>query len=283
MSRSAEAATLAQKAVDFLQDEPLDEETLLLRGLSYALLAQATWFRDANEGADAARPAVQWLERVITQHGDSDSVAAVAYAELAWVHSALGHQDEAVNVCRAHLDRCRDPRRRLPTLMVLAEALRLIGQLREAERAAREALEHSAHDPLTRPRLYLTLGLIQRESDHYAEAEVSLVAAVEALREDPWLTADRETLRAIYGNLAEIQYEGGNLRQGAATLNNLLAQYPEDGPERNRILIRLGDCYIAMGRTTEARPYYEEVMRSPAATDQERQHAGDCLTHHFSS
>jgi tetratricopeptide (TPR) repeat protein len=84
---------------------------------------------------------------------------------------------------------------------------------------------------------------------------------------------DRELLRTIYGKLGVIDYDAGQYSTASENLREALALHHEDGADRHRILIWLGDCHLAMGARAQALAYYEEVATSPLASDEEREHA----------
>jgi tetratricopeptide (TPR) repeat protein len=273
MNRSAEAVTLAASAVNLLDQERESPDTLLLRGRSYALLAHAVWFQDSEAGADAASRAIELLEPIVTEHSDLQDIG-VALGDLAWAHTTLGDLARAIELCQEYLRRELDLRHRLVALMVLAEALRLAERLPEAKDATTQALEYSAFDPLTRPVLYNTLGLILRAMNRPSDAETAFEQALDALRMDPFRSGNRELLRTIYGNLAEVHYEMGKLDAAIRRFEQLLTQYP-DTPYR--ILNCLADCHAANGSYDEARRFYEQVLSSPMADDEERVYAKDGL------
>lgn len=276
MDRSDDAVTLAKSALKLLAREPDSLDTLLLRGRSYALLAHATWFQDAGAGAHAARRAIQLLEPVVTEHSDLQDIG-VALGDLAWAHTSLGDLAKAIELCQEYLRRELDLRHRLVALMVLAEALRLAERLPDARDAAVQALEYSAFDPLTRPVLYNTLGLILRALNQPSEAERAFEQALEVLRTDPFRSGNRELLRTIYGNLAEVHYELGKFDAAIRRFEQLLSQYSDASSARYRVLNCLGDCHAAKGSYDEARRFYERVLASPVVDDEERTYAKDGL------
>lgn len=276
MNRGQEAVTLAREALSLLAAEPESLDTLLLRGLSYSLIARAVWFRDADAGRNAARQAIPLLERVIREHEEPDDVA-MALNDAAWAYSALGDPNRAIELCQECLRRQPHPRRRLPALMTLAEALRLAGRFSEAEDAVMRALQYSSADPMTRPALHLTLGLIQRGANQLPAALGAFEQARTELQSRPLGAWDPELLRAIYGNLAELYYQGGDLAGAIGMIEQLLTQYPEASPDRPRILNWLGRCHEARGSYDEARRHYEQVLASPIAGDEDRADAQEGL------
>jgi len=272
-----EAATLAEEALGLLTDEPDTADSELLRGLSHSLLAHALWFRDEQAGASAAREAIRLLEQLISTHREHPDIGS-AFVEIAWAHTSLGHHHRAIELCREHLRAEQDPGYRLQSLITMAEALRNIGRLREAEDTLTQALECSHADPLTRPLLYVTQGLIRQGMQQPASALESFERALHALRDHPLEVRDQEILKTIYGNLAELHYANANLREAIGALKQLLIQYNDDGEDRHRILNWLGTCQATIGAAGEARRCFEEVLASPLVNDVEKTEAKDGLT-----
>jgi tetratricopeptide (TPR) repeat protein len=276
MNRSAEAVVLARTAIEGLRQAPETPETRLLLGRSYALLAHSIWARDAEAGTSAAEHAVGLVEQVIERHGDLPDLG-VALSDVAWAYTALGDPQRAVSVCEEYLRRETAAEHRLVALMLLAEALRLVGRLTEASDVATQALVYSEFDPLTRPVLHNTLGLIERAAGRRHEARQSFEAALGVLRHDPFRAGSSELLGTIYGNLAELYYETGNFDGAIAMFRELLGQYREDSAFYWQVVTCLADCHAAKGSYEEARRYYREVLMAEAAEDEQRASAGEGL------
>lgn len=276
LNRSADAVTLARDALSLLAAEPESLDTLLLRGLSYSLIARAVWFHDAEAGRTAAGQAIPLLERVIREHDEPDEVA-MAFNDAAWAYNALGDPDRAIELCQGCLRRQPDPRRRLPVLVTLADALGAVRRFSEAEKAAEQALQYSSIDPPTRPVLHLTLGMNRRRANQLPAALSAFEQARAELQIRPLGAWDPELLRAIYWNLAELYYGAGELAAAIGTLEQLLTQCPEDSSDRHRILNWLGRCHADLGARSQARRYYEQVLASPIAGDEDRGDAREGL------
>lgn len=271
----ARARVLAEEALDILSRESNSPEARLLRGLTLSLLAHAMWFHDDRTARDIAEQGLQVLERVI-EVGRGEAVG-MAYFEAARLLNALNRPEKAITFCQEYLRQPLPVRDRVEVLIVLADALQLAGRFADAEQAATEALQSAEGQPYPLPYVYLSLGSIQLAAGRLHEARETFELALRELNRHESLRDDRESLTAMYGNLAEIYYDSGDYERAAEAFGRLLGLHPDDGMARHRILVWLGDCHIAMGRPTEARPYYEEVVRSPMATGEERQHAQDGL------
>jgi tetratricopeptide (TPR) repeat protein len=175
------------------------------------LVAQTLAFHDPEASAPAAHAAIDHLEPV-ARETDDDAEMALALVEAAWAHSAVGQYERAIELCLLHRRSGHEPRSRLHAMMILAEALRGVGRLDEAAEAVAEALRLSIEDPLTRPALFVTSGLIARDRADDAAAKRAFEAAAGVLREQPPEHRDREAAKAIYGNLAEVACAAGEAR-----------------------------------------------------------------------
>lgn len=276
MGDSAGAARLARQALALLSDVPPSGDTLLLRGLSHSLLAHVIWFEDAAAGSEAARSGLQVLEQCMAEHGDSPDIAT-AYYEAARLHTALGNPGEAIGLCEKYLQSELNARDRLEALLLFAEAQRVAGRLAAAEQTVMEALRYAESDKGVLPSLYVTLGLIRRNAGHAAEARQAFEEALRALEAHPFLSEDREFLRTIYGNLADLHYDARNVAEAIGLYERVLTEYPDDDSGRHRALISLGHCYAASGSPDRARWYYEQVLASPVVSDEYRGYAYDAL------
>jgi tetratricopeptide (TPR) repeat protein len=276
MNRESEAIALAKQALSWLANESDSFRSTLLQARSYALITGAVWSRDPEAGADAARRSIPLWERVVKVGGHSPE-AAEAYRELAFAHNTLGNPKQAIALCRRSLECNIDPVDRLIALTYLAEGLRLVGETSAAEDTVLQALQYSKADPLTRPNLYETLGMLRRETGKVSGAKWAFEQALKSLEMNPYGTGSTEHLKMIYGNLAELHREEGHVSAAISMFEQLLAQYPEESTDRPRILNLLGECHAAAGSYQEARRLYRRVLASPNVNEEDRQHAQDRL------
>lgn len=270
------ARALAEEALEVLSRESNSPEARLLRGLSLSLLAHAMWFQNAHAASGIAQQGLQVLERLIEENAGIEAVGTACY-EAARLLNALNRPEKAITFCQQYLRQSLPIRDRVGVLIVLADALRLAGRFVDAEQAAAEALRSAEAHNFPLPYVYLSLGSVQCAAGRRSEARTTFELALRELNRHEILRKDRESLTAIYGNLAEIYYDSGDFERAAEAFERLLALHPEDRMARHRILVWLGDCHMAIGQRGEARRYYEEVVMSREAADEERQHARDGL------
>jgi len=274
MGRGREAVSAARKVLRLLVQEADSADVLLLRGMSHKAIALALLLDDAGAAAQAARSAVESLERLVRDYGVSDATVGV-YLELAWLYS-WSDADKAIECCEAYL-RQDDltARERAQGFLTLAEALRRAERLPEAEDRARRALNCQGGDAVPgQPLMYQTLGRIQRDANKPAEARRSLENALSALRRLPYGNQDIE--RDVYWDLAELQHGTGDFPEAVSVLTKLVQDHPEDA-RRQRALLWRGQCYANLGLREQARQDYQEVLNSSVASEEERAAAREGL------
>src|SRR5206468_10323689 len=242
----------------FVRDEPDSVEVLLIRGCSQSVLAHALWVDDPEAGAEAARVAVRWLERVV-QESHTSRDATTAYYEMARLHNALGNPDQAIRFSREYLRHDLDHGNRLAGKLVLADALVATDRLGEAEATIADAFHDAGTFGETPPTLYLLLGLVH-QSTRPAEAQRAFEQALKVVQEDKYLSGDKEYVRTLNWHLADLDRNTGNYAHQVGVLHELLRLYPEGHAEWHRILIWLGDCHARLGHAGEARRYYQQVI-----------------------
>ncbi len=271
-----QAQMLAQRAISLLSSEEENPEVLFLRGMSQSLLAHCVWFTDAKSGAEAARVALEWLERVMVESPDFEEVA-VAYGDAARLHNLLGNTEKAITLCQKMLDQKLDKRDRLSCLIVLGEALRRERRFTEAGQVGEEALRNWEADKGMLPRLYFERGLIQRLTNRPTEAQRTFQQVLAALQAHPTLCNDPHFLAEVHWNLAELYYESEAYREAAAAFQEVLAHHAKDDPYHRNALLWLGHCHLGTGAHAEARDCYQEVLNSPHASETEKASAREGL------
>lgn len=272
----AEAARYARMALSYLSHEPDSFDVSLIRGLSYSVLAHGVWFVDPSAGEEAARSGIRWLQQVVQEYGMAAD-ATPAYYELARLYNALRQPLFAIECCENYLRGDLDEASRIAGLTVLAEAQESAGRLEDAEATTEEVLHHTESSNAASPALYHTLGLIKLAQRQLPEARVAFEAALQSLQTLP-PGPDPEMARALYWALVQLHFESGSFPETIITLRQLLAYYTEDVAGRRRVYLWLGDCYAKSGNVAEARRSYEEVLRSPDASDEEREAAREGLS-----
>jgi tetratricopeptide (TPR) repeat protein len=273
--RGPEGVAKAEEALAFLADEPASRDTLLLRGLSHALIVRTAGMQDSAVTQHHVELAVRELERVLAEYGVSEDTG-IANLELAWIYTSMGQAEEAIRCCQAYLRSDVGQRERAMALSALAEAFRQSGRLSDAEEAMKRALSFERRDlAADRPAMFVTMALIQRAGHHQAEALESLERAQEALRKlAPYQNS--ELSRDVLWYLAEFQCEAGRFQGAIRVLTQLLVEFPDD-PLRPRALIWLGECHASMGRYADARSYYQQALTCPHVSAEERTAAQEGL------
>jgi len=270
----ARALALARDALALLADDGDASETLFVRGMARSLLGHSLWRcggHDSDAAADAWRTALALFERLIGGSPEFEDIEQV-WLETARLCNALNDGDRAIPLCRRYLDRTSEPRRRVPALADLAEALRLAGHLAEAEDAVAEAVASAGDLRGQLPLLYLTRGLIQRLAGRPAEARESLERALVALEGHPFQD-EPEMVKTVKGDLAEVYEELGEHEKAIAAWREVLGHCGEDDPWRLRVLLCLGHACHSAGAFADARAAYDAVRATPRASDEDRAEA----------
>src|SRR5438034_7348469 len=70
IGQQARATPLAREALALLSTEPKSAEVFYCLGASQALVSHSESFEDPNAGAEAARLALDWLEKVVAGNSD---------------------------------------------------------------------------------------------------------------------------------------------------------------------------------------------------------------------
>jgi tetratricopeptide (TPR) repeat protein len=273
VSRRTEAQTLAQNALLLISNQPQDLESLLNLGAAHALLAHCLSFTDPNASAESGRMGLEALGRVMSESSGSEQIVS-AYSLAARIHNLLGNTDETVALCEKWLQHKLGERERLECMMVLAEALRCEERFQEAEQAIECARRYIGTDKECREadkrisqRLALECGLIQRQSNRFADAIETFKRILVVIAADPALCNDPSISGTVWWNLAATLYETSDYEGAAAAFESALVLHPQNEPNYFKILLSLGDCYLGMKVYPEARKSYEKVIASAHSSD----------------
>jgi tetratricopeptide (TPR) repeat protein len=212
--------TRAESRPVWVRAEPFTIQVRLLRGVALSLLAHAIWFRDPEEAERVAREGLEVLGPMIDEDLGSENMSVASF-EVARLHNVLKNPRAAAILARKSLAGMPPGPDRIEMLNVLAEALRLEGRSADAEQAIQEALRCKEAGSYLFPYLYMGLGLIRRAAQNPSAAADAFEQALRYLTRDPLLRSDPESLRVIYGSLAEIWHDGGEYGRAVGALQAL--------------------------------------------------------------
>lgn len=266
MGQDVEALPLADRALSLVSDEPETWRVLLIRGLSQSLLAHCRWFTDERSAAEAARMAVGVLERVIAG-GPEPEATSTACCEAARLKMLLGQAAEAVALCKRALQEQLAERDRIPILIALGDALRREARFTEAEEKLEEALRTIGVSSRQAPVIYFALGMVQRSTNRFSDAIESFERAAEGWRAHG---SDPHSTTAVLWQLSELYYDSRDYGKAAEALRKILVYHSEDDEDHRKALVWLGHCHLAIGDVSKAQSCYEELLHSPAASEQEK-------------
>lgn len=267
LEKPRQAILEAEKARLLLPEESEIGEGLFLLGMADSLIAQCSPDHDASN--EAARSALERLTRLITENPDFEN-APFVFIQSARLQNRLGNPKAAIKVCNDCLNRELDPDDRMDCVIELVEALRCEKQFAEAERVVKDALRLTESNKEKSPRLYCTLGLILKSLDLLVEACDAFERALSNVDKKSHESDRLVVLKEAYWNLGELYYELREYQKSINVLQKLLLLYPEDDLYRRDILVSLGQGYQSTGNLTEARLCYEQVLRSPHASEDEK-------------
>jgi tetratricopeptide (TPR) repeat protein len=270
VGQRAQASLLAHEALSLLSTEPKGAEVLYCLGASQALLSLSESFADPNAGAEAARLALDWLEKAVADDSDFRD-KPYAYIDVARMHSLLGNVDKAIRHCERCLDREINENQRILCLIVYSQALQLRERFAEAEQAITQAFRYGKnYKSGLFHGLYLELGTIQRFTNRLTEARRSFEQALLALKSDPYFHSEEEILGEIYFNLATVCYELGEYQDAIAAYSEVLRCHGKDVPAYWTALYWLGRSYEATEDYHKARDCYAEVVAASCAAEDDK-------------
>jgi len=277
IGQQARATPLAREALALLSTEPKSAEVFYCLGASQALVSHSESFEDPNAGAEAARLALDWLEKAVAGNSDFKDKPH-AYIDAARLHTMLGNLDEAIVYCERCLGQEINETQRISCLIVYAQALQREERFAEAEQAIAEAVRCRKNYTSGLFQIYIELGAIQRFTNRLAESRRSYEQALAALKSDPYFHSDAEILGEIYFNLATVCYELKEYQDAVSAYSGVLRCKSKDIPSYWTTLYWLGRSYEATEDHRGARDCYGEVLASPNATEDDKTLARKGLT-----
>ena len=268
--QQAKFTPLAREALSLLSTEPKNAEVLYCLGASQALLALNEFPKDQNTSTEAARLALDWLEKAVADNSDFRDKPH-AYIEAALMHSMLGNMDKAIALCERCLAREVNQMQRISCLIVYAQALQREERFVDAEQAIAEAFRYGKNYKAGLfHTLHMELGTIQRFTNRLPESRRSFEQALSALKSDPYFHSDAEILGEIHFNLATACYELGEFQEAISSYSEVLRSHSKDIPAYCTALYWLGRSYEATEDHPKARDCFAEVMASPSATEDDK-------------
>ena len=268
--QQAKFTPLAQEALSLLSTEPKNAEVLYCLGASQALLALNEFPKDPNTSTEAARLALDWLEKAIADNSDFRDKPH-AYIDAALMHSMLGNVDKAIALCETCLAQEVNQMQRISCLIVYAQALQRKERFVDAEQAIAEAFRYGKNYKAGLfHTLHMELGTIQRFTNRLPESRRSFEQALSALKSDPYFHSDAEILGEIHFNLATTCYELGEFQEAISGYSEVLRCHSKDIPAYWTALYWLGRSYEATEDHPKARDCYSEVLASPRASEDDK-------------
>jgi tetratricopeptide (TPR) repeat protein len=270
IGQQEQAAPLAREALSFLPNDSESAEVLYCLGSSQALLSFSDFFAERDDGAEAARLALKWLEKAIADGSQFEDKPHL-YIDAARIYCALGDVEKAIVHCESCLNREIKTSARLQCLIIYSQALQQKERFAEAEGAITQAFKYGEnYKSGLLHTLHLERGNILRLTNRLAESKASFEQAVAALKSDPYFHSDVEILGEIQLNLATVSYELGDYKEAISACNEALLTKSKDDPSYAAVLYWLGCSYEGSEDLPKARACYIEALALSSATEDDK-------------
>jgi len=135
------------------------------------------------------------------------------------------------------------------------------GKYREAETILRQALSietASGHDPQQIARVYNSLGIVKKQLNSFADAEIYFKKAIDLFRESPQMNSGE--LETCKSNLSMLYIDEGRDADAEALLKPSILTSEANGLALARHLNNLGYLYTSEGRLAEAEPLIRKAI-----------------------
>jgi tetratricopeptide (TPR) repeat protein len=137
------------------------------------------------------------------------------------------------------------------------------GQYVEAMAAFQKIIGCHPNDDAERREAFRWLGQSYHATGRYAEAR----DCYEQVLNSP-VSSEAEKA-SVQAGLGKVYYDEGDYEQGVATFETIVASFPEDNAFHCDVLLWLGCSYQALALDAKARDCFEQVLKSPHASEAE--------------
>jgi tetratricopeptide (TPR) repeat protein len=259
---------LAEEALAFLATEKETPEVFAWRGAAQNIEVHCEWVKDRDAGewfleSDKAKQtahlALSYLGQVPFDCVHFEE-KATAFYDAANIHSLLGNTDECLEWAQLCLKISQDNWERAACLTIIAETLRGVDRLLEAQVAIDEALGYAEEWRCLLPKLWLEKGLVQRLMNRPIEARQSFgqgLLLIESAFSDPRF---RLIKTELYANLGAACYEIGDIRGATEAFSTVLMDLPQTDPYYRTGKVWLGRCLESSGDAEGARTCFVEAL-----------------------
>lgn len=277
LGRPERAIRMARTALSLIAGEPDSPDILMIRGLSYATLAQSQYFTDRAASDQAAQLALEALEQFLSEHPTSEDFTG-ACLHAAGVYMLRGEYAKAVTLYEKAMQSDPAQRTRLRCLVWIGSALRSDSCYAQAEECLKRALTLVEADRRVLPKIHFELGKVYRLTSCPEEATVAFEQGLAVLDVNPLLRADRDFVTEIRWELGYLYYEAKRYGEAINSFREVLRGLPDESYPYYNTLASLGQCYLATGQYVEARECYEEALAAEHASKEEKEAAQEGLS-----
>jgi tetratricopeptide (TPR) repeat protein len=263
------AQTFAESAVRLLSYEGDSHDVLAWRGAAQSLLVHCALSKNAHSDKKLILAALETLERV-TGESPKFEGKKTAYYDEARLHLLSGNVDKAMVLCEKFLQCELNELEGISGLMVYGDALCAAKRFGEAEQTIKEALRYAKKYKSLVAYFYSELGRIQWHMKRLPDAQEAFQNALFGLTADPYRNRKERLLKDICMSLAGVYYELGNLREAAATYQEVVESTMESDPDHGEAQLWLGRCHEGMGGYADARACFEKVVVLPTPSEDDK-------------
>ena len=160
------------------------------------------------------------------------------------LYALMGQLDEAVEWIRRALAQPLSENERIAPLLELGIIFRRSGRNEEAKKVLEEALHFMLRRARQNPRLYHELGLVERSLGCPSDAKPHFEKALHIVNSDPLLRSDRDYIRTLHLEIAEVCYDLGDYRTEAQIYRDILAIFPQADPSYSTFRLLLARSEI---------------------------------------
>lgn len=263
-----QARLQADNALKYLHAEASTPEVFAWRGAAQNIVvhcewslerATGEWVLESGTAKEAAQLALSYLNQVSLDSVHFEEKAGAFY-DAATIHSLLGKDEECVASAELALRISDDDWERASCLTLIAQTLRANGEFLKALEKIAQAIDYAKLWPALLPKLLLERGLVQRLTDHPADAQQSFSRALVLIDSDLSTIHFQHLRTELYVNLGAACFETGDVRGAREAFSSSLIDLPTTDPYYTIGKVWLGRCLESSEDIEEARACFSEAL-----------------------
>jgi len=273
LSRMEEAIASYRQSLRILGPEASCFEASYLRALNHYTLFLLSL--DLSEKNLHARKALHYFSLIRKQAACYDDKYMIL-SRMTDIYSRLGEYQTALDFYKEILEMSSDDADTAWALNGIATIHTMRKDYARAKRYFKEALRKANRTRLT-SKIYYDMAIMYIEAEELFEAKEAFQSALRYRDSDTELRDNREYEIDIFWHLGTIGYETNKEKEGAMYLERVLENIDDSHYYYTNVLLTLAHLYLKMKDYKTARDYYNSVISSRSATDEDIQIAEECL------